>query len=144
WREGNAPGPHFCFAGHTDVMPAGDTAAGKHDPFGAEVEGGILYGRGAAEMKGGIAAFVAAVEQVTDHPGTVSFLITGNEEGVPNNGTPAVLNWLREKNIKLSHCLVGEPTSENRIGDAIKNGRRGSFSGELIVHGIQGHVAHPH
>lgn len=143
-REGSAPGPHFCFAGHTDVVPAGDTQAWTHDPFGAEVEDGILYGRGAVDMKGGIAAFVAAVEQFTDHPGTISFLITGNEEGVPVNGTPAVLNWLKEKNIKISHCLVGEPTSESRIGDAIKNGRRGSFSGELIVHGIQGHVAHPH
>ncbi len=144
WREGHEPGPHFCFAGHTDVVPAGDTAAWKHDPFGAEVENDILYGRGAVDMKGGIAAFIAAVEQFPKHPGTISLLITGNEEGVPVNGTPAVLTWLKEKNIKLTHCLVGEPTSESRIGDSIKNGRRGSFSGELIIHGIQGHVAHPH
>lgn len=144
WREGKEPGPHFCFAGHTDVVPAGDVEAWKHDPFGAEVDNGVLYGRGAVDMKGGIAAFVAAVEKFPEHPGTLSLLITGNEEGVANNGTPRVLSWLKEKNIKISHCLVGEPTSESRIGDTVKNGRRGSFSGELIVHGIQGHVAHPH
>ncbi|HCM83363.1 MAG TPA: succinyl-diaminopimelate desuccinylase [Alphaproteobacteria bacterium] len=143
-RKGKEPGPHFCFAGHTDVVPAGDVAAWKHDPFGAEIEDGILYGRGAVDMKGGIAAFIAAMEQFPEHPGTLSLLITGNEEGVPNNGTPRVLTWLKEKDIKITHCLVGEPTSESRIGDTIKNGRRGSFSGELIVHGVQGHVAHPH
>jgi succinyl-diaminopimelate desuccinylase len=143
WREGKTPGPHFCFAGHTDVVPAGDVGAWTHDPFGAAVVDDILYGRGAVDMKGAIAAFVAAVEKFPDHPGTLSLLITGNEEGVANNGTPRVLGWLKDNGIKINHCIVGEPTSENRIGDVIKNGRRGSFSANLTVHGIQGHVAHP-
>ena len=136
-------GPHFCFAGHTDVVPPGDVTAWKHDPFGSEVHDGILYGRGAVDMKGGIAAFVAAVAQFPEHPGTISLLITGNEEGDMTNGTPRMIEWLREKNIRIDHCLVGEPTSESRVGDGIKNGRRGSFHAELTVKGIQGHVAYP-
>ena len=146
-HAGTAPGPHFCFAGHTDVVPPGDLAAWQHDPFSAIVEDGILYGRGAEDMKGNIAAFIAATEkylaQFPEHPGTISLLITGNEEGNMVNGTPRVLAWLKESKIKISHCIVGEPTSENRVGDVIKNGRRGSFHIELTVYGVQGHVAYP-
>ncbi len=142
-RKGKSNGPHFCFAGHTDVVPAGDVGAWKHNPFGGDVVDGVLYGRGAVDMKGGIAAFIAALEHFPDHPGAISLLITGNEEGNMVNGTPRMLEWLKEKNIRLSHCLVGEPTSENRVGDFIKNGRRGSFHIELTVQGVQGHVAYP-
>ena len=141
WRGAGAP--HFCFAGHTDVVPAGDAAAWSHDPFGAVVVDDVLYGRGAVDMKGCIAAFIAAVEKLPEQSGTLSFLITGNEEGVATNGTPKVLAWLKERGQVPDHCLVGEPTSEGRIGDTIKNGRRGSFSGELTVRGVQGHVAYP-
>jgi len=143
YRTGQAPGPHVCFAGHTDVVPVGDVASWRHDPFGGEVHDNILYGRGAEDMKGAIAAFIAAAEHFTDYPGTISLLITGNEEGNMVNGTPRMLEWLKEKNIQISHCIVGEPTSENRVGDAIKNGRRGSLHVELAVHGVQGHVAYP-
>lgn len=142
-KSDKSPGPHFCFAGHTDVVPAGDVAAWRHDPFGGVVENGVLYGRGAVDMKGAIAAFVAAAAAVPDHAGTLSLLITGNEEGDCRNGTPRVLEWLKTKNIKIDHCLVGEPTSEGRIGDVLKNGRRGSFSAHLTVRGVQGHVAYP-
>jgi succinyl-diaminopimelate desuccinylase len=142
-RTGSQPGPHFCFAGHTDVVPAGDAAAWQHNPFGGEVADNILYGRGAVDMKGAIAAFITAAAAMPEHPGTISLLITGNEEGDCRNGTPRVLAWLREKNIKIDHCIVGEPTSEGRIGDIIKNGRRGSFSATITVHGVQGHVAYP-
>ncbi|MFN7001187.1 MAG: succinyl-diaminopimelate desuccinylase, partial [Elioraea tepidiphila] len=139
--------PALCFAGHTDVVPAGD-AAWSADPFAAEVRGGVLYGRGATDMKGNIAAFVAALAGWLDrHGGTppvaVSLLITGDEEGEAVDGTVKVLEWMAERQEIPGFCLVGEPTSVERLGDTIKNGRRGSLSGRLRVIGVQGHVAYP-
>lgn len=141
-------GPHLMFAGHTDVVPAGDEAAWTHAPFGAEIDNGILYGRGAVDMKGGIACFVAAMARhVGKHGapnGSVSFLITGDEEGPAVNGTIKLLQWAHEKGERWDACLVGEPTNPDQLGDMIKNGRRGSVSGMVTVHGVQGHVAYPH
>ena len=143
-----AGGPHLMFAGHTDVVPVGDEAAWTHPPFGAEISDGILYGRGAVDMKGGIACFVAAVARhIEKHgppPGSVSFLITGDEEGPAVNGTVKLLEWAKDKGERWDACLVGEPTNPDRLGDMIKNGRRGSVSGTVTVHGVQGHVAYPH
>lgn len=140
--------PHFCFAGHTDVVPPGDLAAWICDPFGGAVHEGKLYGRGAADMKGAIASFVAAAqtflaEAGAGFKGSLSLLITGDEEGPAINGTVRVLAWLKEKGVRLDHCLVGEPTNPERLGDMIKIGRRGSLSAELTVKGEQGHVAYP-
>jgi len=141
-------GPHLMFAGHTDVVPVGDEAAWTHAPFGAEIENGILYGRGAVDMKGGIACFVAAVARhIEKHgapKGNISFLITGDEEGPAVNGTIKLLQWAYEKGERWDACLVGEPTNPDQLGDMIKNGRRGSVSGTVTVHGVQGHVAYPH
>lgn len=138
-------GPHFCFAGHTDVVPAGELAAWSDDPFGASVKDGWLIGRGSADMKGAIAAFTAAAAAMPrDHRGRISLLLTGDEEGVAVNGTAKVLAWLREKNLVPDLCLVGEPTCADELGDMIKIGRRGSLSGVLTVSGQQGHVAYPH
>ncbi|MCK8787429.1 succinyl-diaminopimelate desuccinylase [Roseomonas sp. NAR14] len=140
-------GPHLCFAGHTDVVPPGDLAAWRHDPFGAEVRDGVLYGRGAVDMKGGVAAWVAAVAgllaEQPDLPGTLSLLITGDEEGPALDGTVKVLEWLAERGGIPDLCLVGEPTSRVRLGDIVKVGRRGSLNAVLTVHGKQGHVAYP-
>jgi succinyl-diaminopimelate desuccinylase len=141
--------PNFCFAGHTDVVPVGDRAAWTVDPFGAEVAGGVLYGRGAADMKGAIAAFVAAAarflaKRAGDFPGSISLLITGDEEGPSINGTAKLLRWLAERGERLDACLVGEPTNPTRLGDMIKIGRRGSLAGEIAVTGVQGHTAYPH
>ena len=139
--------PNVCFAGHTDVVPVGDAAAWHHGPFAGEVEDGVMYGRGAVDMKGGIAAFVAAVEEylATDAPsGSISLLITGDEEGPAVAGTIKVLEWLEERGERLDACLLGEPTNPNRLGDAVKIGRRGSVSGTLTVEGVQGHAAYPH
>ncbi|GGE90344.1 succinyl-diaminopimelate desuccinylase [Stappia taiwanensis] len=141
--------PHFVFAGHTDVVPAGDSAAWRHDPFAGTVDDGILYGRGAVDMKGGIAAFAAAAidflaSQGGDLPGTVSLLITGDEEGPAINGTVKLLDWARAEGHRFDACIVGEPTNPNALGDAIKVGRRGSLSGTVTVTGVQGHVAYPH
>jgi len=138
-------GPHFCFAGHTDVVPVG-AATWRHDPFAAEVRDGVLYGRGACDMKGGIAAFVAAVAQhlaAGPVPGSISLLITGDEEGVAVDGTVRVLDWMREHNHIPDFCLVGEPTCPVRLGDMVKIGRRGSLNAKITVHGTQGHVAYP-
>ena len=144
-RRSGGNGPHLCFAGHTDVVPPGD--GWSHPPFAAEVEDGTLYGRGAVDMKGGVAAFVAAaadaVADGTADRGTLSFLITGDEEGVAKDGTTRVLDWMAENHLVPDMCLVGEPTSKERLGDTIKIGRRGSFSAEFTVHGTQGHVAYP-
>jgi succinyl-diaminopimelate desuccinylase len=143
-RIGDA-GPHFCFAGHTDVVPAG-AASWRREPFGAEVRDGVLYGRGACDMKGGIAAFVAAVAQhlATDKPrGSISLLITGDEEGVAVDGTVKVLDWMRANGQVPDFCLVGEPTCPVRLGDMIKIGRRGSLNAKITVLGTQGHVAYP-
>lgn len=138
-------GPNLCFAGHTDVVPPGD--GWTVDPFGAEVRDGVLYGRGAADMKGAIAAFTAAVARRLAEapvPGSISFLITGDEEGPAINGTKKVLDWLAERGEKLDACVVGEPTNPRALGDMMKIGRRGSVTGYLTAWGTQGHVAYPH
>ncbi|NVD37574.1 succinyl-diaminopimelate desuccinylase [Ensifer sp. HO-A22] len=141
-------GPHLMFAGHTDVVPVGDESAWTHGPFSADVAGGEMYGRGAVDMKGGIACFVAAVARhIEKHglpKGSVSFLITGDEEGPAINGTTKLLDWAAAKGERWDACLVGEPTNPDRLGDMIKIGRRGSLSGRITVHGVQGHAAYPH
>lgn len=153
WGRGEigAPqaGPNFCFAGHTDVVPVGDRAAWTVDPFKAEVIEGQLYGRGAADMKSAIAAFVAAAGRFLAArdgklDGAISLLITGDEEGPAINGTAKVLQWLSEKGEKLDACVVGEPTNPLRLGEMMKIGRRGSLTARITVHGIQGHVGYPH
>lgn len=139
--------PHFCFAGHTDVVPVGDVAGWSFDPFGGDVRDGYVCGRGAADMKGPIACFVSAVLRFLEEhkpQGSISFLITGDEEGPSINGTPKMLKWLEEHGEKIDFCLVGEPTSREKLGDMIKIGRRGTFTGFLSVEGKQGHVAYPH
>lgn len=141
-------GPHLMFAGHVDVVPPGETAKWKHDPFSATIEDGVLHGRGAVDMKGGIAAFVAAlaryVEANGNPPGSVSFLITGDEEGPSVNGTSKLLEWAAGSGESWDGAIVGEPTNPEIVGDAIKIGRRGSLSGRVIVNGVQGHSAYPH
>jgi len=139
-------GPHVCFAGHTDVVPAG-AAAWTGDPFGAEIRDGVLYGRGACDMKGAIAAFVAAAAQrlMAGPPrGSISLLITGDEEGAAVDGTVRVLDWMRAHGQVPDFCVVGEPTCPTRLGEMIKIGRRGSLNARITVHGTQGHVAYPH
>jgi succinyl-diaminopimelate desuccinylase len=136
--------PHFCFAGHTDVVPPG--ADWDHAPFAAELAGGALYGRGACDMKGAIAAFVAAVETLLtegEPAGSISLLITGDEEGPATNGTVRVLEWMAAQGQIPDCCLVGEPTNPQALGDVIKVGRRGSLNAGITVHGVQGHVAYP-
>ncbi|MEO1252312.1 MAG: succinyl-diaminopimelate desuccinylase [Pseudomonadota bacterium] len=138
--------PRFCFAGHTDVVPPGDEAAWARPPFSAEIADGRLHGRGAADMKPAIAAFVsAAARLIADNAvkGSISLLITGDEEGPALNGTRKVLAWMREQKVEIDHCLVGEPSSRDALGDMIKVGRRGSINCWLTVHGRQGHVAYP-
>jgi succinyl-diaminopimelate desuccinylase len=147
-RIGDGP-PHLCFAGHTDVVPPGDAKLWTHPPFAAEIAGGRLYGRGASDMKGAIACFAAAAADYAkargrEIDGTISLLITGDEEGVAINGTRKVLAWMKEKGERLDHCLVGEPTNAKRLGEAIKIGRRGSLNARIKVTGVQGHVAYPH
>lgn len=147
-RRGDAA-PNFCFAGHTDVVPVGDREAWSVDPFAGEVVDGTLYGRGAADMKGAVAAFVAAAARLLDArggdlPGSVSLLITGDEEGAAVNGTRKVLEWMAARGEAADVCLVGEPTNPSALGDAIKIGRRGSLSAVLEVEGAQGHAAYPH
>jgi succinyl-diaminopimelate desuccinylase len=138
--------PNFCFAGHTDVVPPGDEKKWHLDPFAAEIGNHILYGRGAADMKTAIACFIAAVsrtlEKGTSH-GSVSLLITGDEEGPNINGTKRVLDWLKKKSERPDHCLVGEPTAAASAGDTIKIGRRGSMRVEIVARGVQGHTAYP-
>ncbi|SCX06236.1 Succinyl-diaminopimelate desuccinylase [Agrobacterium sp. DSM 25558] len=141
-------GPHLMFAGHTDVVPVGDEAAWSHPPFAAEIAGGEMFGRGAVDMKGGIACFVAAIARhIEKHgkpEGSVSFLITGDEEGPSINGTSKLLEWAAAKGETWDACVVGEPTNPDQLGDMIKIGRRGSLSGRIVVHGVQGHAAYPH
>ena len=141
-------GPNLCFAGHTDVVPPGDASGWTKPPFGAEIHGDFLYGRGAVDMKGAIACFIAAVAR---HQGTggsirgsISLLITGDEEGPSINGTAKMLETLAARGEKLDACVVGEPSNPNALGDEIKIGRRGSLNGELVVYGKQGHAAYPH
>ena len=140
-------GPVLGFNGHTDVVPTGDVSAWKHDPFGAEISGGMLYGRGAADMKSGVAAFVAAaVDFVSETPpdGSVVIAITGDEEGDATDGTAAILDWMAENGERMDHCLVGEPTCPDVMGEMIKIGRRGSMTAYLRAYGVQGHAAYPH
>jgi len=141
-------GPHLMFAGHTDVVPVGDADAWTHGPFSAEIADGQMFGRGAVDMKGGIACFAAAVARhVEKHgapDGSISFLITGDEEGPAVNGTIKLLEWAAARGEKWDACLVGEPTNPDALGDMIKIGRRGSVSGTITVHGVQGHAAYPH
>lgn len=143
-----ADGPHLMFAGHTDVVPVGDEAAWTHPPFSAAIEAGEMFGRGAVDMKGGIACFVAGlarhVERKGPLKGSVSLLITGDEEGPSINGTAKLLDWATRRGESWDAALVGEPTNPERLGDMIKIGRRGSLSATLIVNGRQGHAAYPH
>jgi succinyl-diaminopimelate desuccinylase len=139
--------PFLLFAGHTDVVPPGDPARWRHDPFAAVLEGGELYGRGAVDMKGGIACMVAAalafLRDQPDFPGSLGFLITGDEEGPAINGTVKLLAWARARGETVDHCILGEPTNPDALGDTVKIGRRGSLTGHLVVQGRQGHVAYP-
>lgn len=137
-----AGSPHLGFAGHLDVVPPGEGWTG--DPFAPEIRGGLLYGRGAVDMKGGIAAFVAAAADAAGHRGTLSLLITGDEEGPAVHGTRAIMAWMAERGIRPDMILIGEPTSEARLGDTVKIGRRGSVNMWIDVPGVQGHVAYPH
>jgi len=148
WATRGNGGPLFAFAGHTDVVPAGNEDAWNTKPFEPTIKDGFLYGRGAADMKGGLASMVTATENFVkenpNHNGTIAFLITSDEEGVAINGTVKVMDYLKENNQKIDFCLIGEPSSTNITGDVIKNGRRGSLNGEINVQGQQGHVAYPH
>jgi succinyl-diaminopimelate desuccinylase len=134
--------PHFAFAGHLDVVPAGE--GWNSDPYAAAIENGLLIGRGANDMKSAIASFVAAVSRIDQQRGTLSFLITGDEEGYATYGTPRIIDWLNERAIRPDMILIGEPTSVDRVGDTVKIGRRGSVNMWIDVPGVQGHVAYPH
>ncbi len=148
WARHGTEGPVLCFAGHTDVVPPGPAEAWERDPFDPIIEDGILYGRGTADMKGALAAMVnAAVEFVEanpDHKGSIAFLITSDEEGRARAGTKMCMEALTERGETIDWCVIGEPSSTTLLGDAVKVGRRGSLSGMLTVHGVQGHVAYPH
>lgn len=148
WARKGTQSPHFCFAGHTDVVPTGPEKNWQHPPFAGLIEDGLLHGRGAADMKGSLAAMIVATERfVTKHPdhkGSISFLITSDEEGPFINGTTRVIDTLEERGEKIDMCLVGEPSSRDVLGDVVKNGRRGSLTGFLTIKGVQGHVAYPH
>jgi succinyl-diaminopimelate desuccinylase len=147
WAKRGGGAPVFCFAGHTDVVPSGPLDDWRSDPFVPVIREGLLYGRGAADMKSGLAAMVTACEEFVarypSHRGTIAFLITSDEEGPSVDGTRRVVEVLRERQERIDWCLVGEPSSESTLGDTIKIGRRGSLSGRLTVHGIQGHIAYP-
>ncbi len=148
WARLGTQGPLFAFAGHTDVVPPGPSEHWDSDPFAPQVRDGILYGRGAADMKGSIAAMITACERLiaSGRPlrGSIAFLITSDEEGSAVNGTVKVVEVLEKRQEKIQYCIVGEPSSTAQVGDVIKIGRRGSLHGRLTVHGIQGHVAYPH
>ena len=152
WRGQDPAGgvdtqPHLMFAGHTDVVPSGPPEQWRSPPFEPTIRDGLLYGRGAADMKSSLAAMIAAVrafvEEYTDHPGTISFLITSDEEGEAIHGTRHVIAELAERGIKPDYCVVGEPSSRDQLGDVVRCGRRGSLNGRVIVKGVQGHVAYP-
>lgn len=148
WSRRGTEGPVFCFAGHTDVVPTGPLDQWDSNPFTPTTRDGYLYARGAADMKGSLAAMVVATERfIADHPehlGSIAFLITSDEEGPFINGTPKVVETLEARDEKITWCIVGEPSSTTTLGDVVKNGRRGSLTGHLTVKGIQGHVAYPH
>jgi succinyl-diaminopimelate desuccinylase len=147
WARRGGEAPVFCFAGHTDVVPSGPVEEWQSDPFVPTVREGLLFGRGAADMKSGLAAMVLAAEEFVrttpGHRGSIAFLITSDEEGPSVDGTRRVVEVLRGRGERIDYCLVGEPSSERTLGDTIKVGRRGSLSGRLTVHGVQGHVAYP-
>jgi len=148
WARRGDTAPVVCFAGHTDVVPTGPVNKWDSDPFTPTVRDGMLFGRGAADMKGSIAAFITATEkfvaQFPQHRGSIALLLTSDEEGIAVDGTVRVVEALRERGERLDYCIVGEPTCVGKLGDTIKNGRRGSLSGTLIVKGVQGHIAYPH
>jgi succinyl-diaminopimelate desuccinylase len=148
WLRRGDSGPLFCFAGHTDVVPTGPETKWQYPPFSATLADGMLHGRGAADMKGSIAAFISACERFVEtnpqHGGSIAFLITSDEEGPATDGTVRVIETLEARGEKIDWCLVGEPTSTAKVGDVVKNGRRGSLNGRLLVKGVQGHVAYPH
>ncbi len=148
WLRKGSDAPLFCFAGHTDVVPVGSLSHWDSDPFIPTERNGMLYGRGAADMKGGIAAFTVAtirfIKQYPNHKGSIAFLITSDEEGPAVNGTVKVIETLEARNEKIDWCLVGEPSSTAKVGDTVKNGRRGSLGCQLTIIGKQGHVAYPH
>ncbi len=148
WSRRGTDGPLVCFAGHTDVVPTGPESSWQYPPFEPQIVDGMLYGRGAADMKGSLAAMIVAIENFVrkfpDHKGSIALLITSDEEGPAHNGTVKVVETLEARNEKIDMCIVGEPSSTTLVGDVIKNGRRGSLGAELIVKGIQGHVAYPH
>jgi succinyl-diaminopimelate desuccinylase len=148
WARRGSTGPVLCFAGHTDVVPTGPLEEWRTKPFEPTVRDGVLFGRGAADMKSGLAAMVTATEAFVsahpDHRGTIAFLITSDEEGPSVDGTKRVVETLLARGERIDWCIVGEPSSEAVLGDTIKIGRRGSLSGRLTVHGIQGHIAYPH
>ncbi|OOZ34754.1 succinyl-diaminopimelate desuccinylase [Solemya velesiana gill symbiont] len=148
WARRGDTGPVVAFAGHTDVVPPGRSEAWDSDPFAPEIRDDLLYGRGAADMKGSLAAMITAVESFVenhpDHSGSIAFLITSDEEGIATHGTIKVMEALEQRGEKIDYCLVCEPSSTDRVGDVVKNGRRGSLSGILTVFGKQGHVAYPH
>jgi succinyl-diaminopimelate desuccinylase len=147
WAKRGSVGPVLCFAGHTDVVPTGPLEEWKTEPFKATIKDGRLYGRGAADMKSGLAAMLTATEafvrECPNHKGTIAFLITSDEEGPSVDGTKRVVELLKSRGERIDWCVVGEPSSENYAGDTIKIGRRGSYSGRLTVHGVQGHIAYP-
>ena len=148
WARRGTSAPLLCFAGHTDVVPTGPVDQWESDPFKPVIRDGRLYGRGAADMKGSLAAFITAIEAFIaahpDHGGSIALLVTSDEEGVAVDGTVKVVEMLKARNELIDYCIVGEPTCVNDLGDTIKNGRRGSLSGTLTVKGIQGHIAYPH
>jgi len=148
WARRGSTSPVFCFAGHTDVVPPGDLDGWNTDPFEPIFDGGKLYGRGAADMKAGIAAMITSVERFVadhpDHPGSIALLITSDEEGPARDGTLRVIEKLKDRGETIDWCVLGEPSSQDRLGDLIRIGRRGSLSGIVKVNGIQGHVAYPH
>ena len=143
-RRGSAA-PNICFAGHTDVVPPGHEDDWSRPPFEGAIDGADMIGRGAVDMKGAVASFLAAVEEIgPDHAGSISLLVTGDEEGPAENGTVKVLEWLAGRDETIDACILGEPTNPDALGDALKVGRRGSLSGEIVVEGVQGHAAYPH
>lgn len=148
WSRKGTDKPVFCFAGHTDVVPTGPAERWKYPPFEPTIADGFIYGRGSADMKGSLAAMLCATERFVkdypDHKGSIAYLITSDEEGPFINGTTRVIDTLEARNEKIDYCIVGEPSSTVNTGDVIKNGRRGSLTGDLTVKGIQGHVAYPH
>ena len=148
WSKMGSKGPTICFAGHTDVVPTGNIDEWSSDPFDANEVNDKIIGRGAADMKGSIASFISAtnrfVKEYPDFPGSIGFIITGDEEGCAINGTKKILTWMKSNNISFDDCLVGEPTNPNSLGEMIKIGRRGSVNGVITVKGVQGHVAYPH